>query len=191
MSGEKGLEYPRIVKKEPISKPIADIEAHNEDNSEEVVIVENVVPDPEMVELTDSDSDTRVVADQASTEVQNLKNKVSSLERLWEIEKLLNRQLRQALIETMEGQDKLKIQIGQMGATSNTSCAAPDKKGKRKIEDHDLGKSNKKKWKRICYLCGYEGHTTLYCPDYKKGACFVCGKEDHQAKSCPRKMSNK
>ena len=168
MSGDKGLEYHRIVKKEPISRSIADIEAHNENNSEDVVIVENIVPDPEMVELTDSDSDTKVQADQASTEVQNLKNKVSSLEKLWEVEKQMNRQLRQALIETMEGQDKLKIQIGQMGATSNTSCAAPDKKGKRKTEDHDLGKPNKKKWKRICYLCGYEGHTTLYCPDYKK-----------------------
>ena len=62
-----------------------------------------------MVELTDSDSDTKVEADQASTEVQDLRNKVSSLERLWEIEKLLNSQLRQALIETMEEQDKLKI----------------------------------------------------------------------------------
>ena len=91
MSGEKGLEYSRIVKKKPISKPIADIEAHNENNSEDVVIVENIIPDPEIVELTDSDSDTRVEADQASTEVQNLKNKVSSLERLWEIEKLLKR----------------------------------------------------------------------------------------------------
>ena len=104
---------------------------------------------------------------------------------------MLNSQLRQALIETMEEQDKLKIQIDQMGATSNTSCAAPSKKGKRKIEDHDLGKFDKKKGKRIWYLCGYEGHTTMYCPDYKSGACFICGIEGHQARGCPRKRCNK
>ena len=139
MSGGKELGYSLIVKKEPISKPKAEIEAHSADNLDEVVVLENVVPDPEMVELTDSDSNTEVGADQASTEVQNLKNKISSLEKLWEIEKLLNNQLRKALIETMEEQDKLKIQIDQMGAGINKSCTAPSKKGKRKRKDRDLG----------------------------------------------------
>ena len=78
-----------------------------------------------------------------------------------------------------------------MGATSNTSCAAPNKKGKRIIEDHDLGKPDKKKGRKICYICGHEGHTSHNCPDFKLGACFICGMEGHRAKGCPRKRSNK
>lgn len=172
---------------ELILEPIAEIETQKETKSDEVAIVENIVPDPEMVEMTDSDSDTNVEADQASIKVQDLENKVSSLERLWEIEKLLNIQLRQALLETMEEQDKLKIQIDQMGAPSNTPCAAPRDKGKRKIEDCDLEEPSKKKRKMICYNCGREGHTSPYCPYLEPGSCFICGRKGHQAKRCPRK----
>ena len=208
MSGEKGLGYPRIVKQEPISKQIAKIKAQSEGNLDEVVIVENVVQDPKMVELTDSDSDTKVGADQASTEVQNLRDQVSSLEQLWEIEKMLNSQLRKALIEIMEEQDKLKIQIDQIGAKSSSACAAPNRKGKRKMEDSDIKNSNinqgnfnriekckncdKKhqgvcrKGEYVCYNCGQKGHFSPLCPNPTRCVCFICGMAGHQAKSCPR-----
>ena len=55
MSDRKGLGYPQIVKEkstsitEPISKPIAEIEAHIESYLKEVIILESIVPDPETI----------------------------------------------------------------------------------------------------------------------------------------------
>ena len=55
MSDRKELEYPQIVKKEPISitepisKPIVEIEAHIKRYLNEVVVLKSIVPDPEMI----------------------------------------------------------------------------------------------------------------------------------------------
>ena len=155
---------------------------HSETDSDEVVILEDIVSSPEIIELSDSDSDTKVEADQASTEVQNLRNKVSSLEKLLEREKLLNTQLRRAL---MEEQDKLKIQSDQIGSSSHTPCTAPRGKGKIKVEDHDPEEPDKKKTKMVCHNCGREGHTTPYCPYLEPGVCFICKRKSHHAKDCP------